>query len=83
MVVAYQDHAENLNWAAKSISRRIKTNADDDITLLSLHFAVNVSDEGFELIGQMEALEVLDATDSALTSKGVEPLSKLPNEEGN
>ena len=79
MVVALEDFGGNLNWAVKSISRRIKTNADGDTTLLALHFAVNVGDEGFEIISQLESLEVFDATDSAITNKGVKPLGLMPN----
>ena len=72
MVVALEDFGGNLNWAVKSISRRIKTNADDDTTLLALHFAINVGDEGFEIISQLESLEVLDATTQTFRRRSFE-----------
>ena len=54
LVEAMKTHEGNLNAAVKAISRRVETNAKGETTLLFIHYAVNVGDEGFELIGELE-----------------------------
>ena len=77
LVEAMKTHGGNLDKAVKAISRRVETNAKGETTLLFIHYAVNVGDEGFELIGELEHLEYLDATDSPLTNAGLKPLGQL------
>ena len=77
LVEAMKTHAGNLDKAVKAISRRVETNAKGNTTLLFIHYAVNVGDEGFELIGELEHLEYLDATNSPVTNAGVKPLGQL------
>ncbi|SVB58915.1 uncharacterized protein METZ01_LOCUS211769, partial [marine metagenome] len=74
LVEAMKAHGGNLDKAVKAISRRVETNVKGKTTLLFINFAVNVGDEGFELIGDLEFLEYLDATDSPVTSLGLKPI---------
>ena len=77
LVVAVAEHDGNLGMGVSAISRRIISNDNAETTLLFIKYNARVGDEGFKLLGQLEYLEVLDATDCALTNKGLEPLSEL------
>ena len=77
LVVAVAEHDGNLGMGVRAISRRIISNDNAETTLLFIKYNARVGDEGFKLLGQLEYLEVLDATDCALTNKGLEPLSEL------
>ncbi|MBT6449356.1 MAG: hypothetical protein HOK62_01370, partial [Verrucomicrobiales bacterium] len=77
LVVAVAEHDGNLGMGVRAIARRIISNDDAETTLLFIKYNARVGDDGFELLGQLEHLEVLDATDCALTNKGLEPLSEL------
>ncbi|HIF13370.1 MAG TPA: hypothetical protein EYQ82_10310, partial [Dehalococcoidia bacterium] len=77
LVVAVAEHDGNLGMGVRAIARRIDTNDEAETTLLFIKYNVRVGDEGFALLGKLEHLEVLDATDCALTNKGLKSIGEL------
>jgi hypothetical protein len=75
---ALERHGGDMVWALKEVCRRIEFNEDAEVRLAFVKYSYKISDEGFERLSEMESLEILDVTDTAITDVGMKHLSTLP-----
>ena len=79
LVQAIERREGKIQGALQELSRKVEFNDDADLTLVYFRYAVKITDEGIAKFLEVESLEALDITDTAITNDGFEHLAAMPN----